>query len=410
MDFKLKNIFKGNSTPLVASTPSSSSNTDALRDGETYVKYGKRLCGYSNGNIDYLPVYFQKVIQSEKKRYIQNEGLQNKEKERIKREIIDKQTLADTEKNNLSNIQRQIDDISNKMQEKKGKINELQIGGKNANREAKVKFYFGVTIITLLTVYLAVFYSSTFYSAFFGAETVENLSDAMFNTHAIPSAISLGFGPAVFVLTAPVIFMALGYALHYFSMQKGVGKYFKVAACIFVTFIFDCLLAYSIAAKCYQSEAMNSLAEMPPYSMSMATSDINVWIVIFCGFITYMIWGIVLDMTLSAYAEFKSNAVSIAQLRNEIEAMQKPKAALAEKENNIKNNISALEGEIKALEASLRNIIIPISSIRQALSDFFSGWTSLIEALNLSEYDAQRAHEIYNSNINSLDNDKMHVS
>lgn len=121
MDFKLKNIFKGNSTPLVASTPLSSSNTDALRDGETYVKYGKRLCGYSNGNIDYLPVYFQKVIQSEKKRYIQNEGLQNKEKERIKREIIDKQTLADTEKNNLSNIQRQIDDISNKIQEKKGK-------------------------------------------------------------------------------------------------------------------------------------------------------------------------------------------------------------------------------------------------------------------------------------------------
>lgn len=407
MELSLNKIFgrtpnAGEEVSTLTTSASLEDGTNALRQGETYVSYGKRLCGIPNGNVDHLPIYFQRVIQSEKNRYTSNANLQNASRQRTKEQIISKQTSLETEKNNLAEVESRINAITDSIQDKQGEIAILKTGEGETNKEAKVKFYFGAIIIALLTVYLFVFYSSTFYSAFFGSDTVENLSDAMFNTQAISKAWNLGFGPLVFVCTAPVIFMALGYALHYFSLASGVSKYFKVAGCIVITFIFDCLLAYSIAAKCYEYEAMNSLEELPPYSMSLAMNDVNVWIVIFCGFITYMIWGIVLDMVITAYGEFRSNATTIEKIRNDINQLENKRNTLDSKLNTIKNAISKIEGEIRALENSLDNVTIPLSVIRQAVADFFTGWTAVVGVLTPKGYDTSIAKSHYDACINSL--------
>lgn len=412
MSFKLKNIFGENKKEATKSTDFSQqlslalSGSDLRNTNESYVDYGKRLCGQSNANVDNLPIYFQKVCQSEKIRYINNETRQATVKEKKKAELINKQSEKQVEENNLQEVQCKIDGVSDRIRETKGEIKALKAGDKSNNKEAAVKFYFGMGILALLTIYLFIFYSSTFYSAFFGNGAIEDISDAMFSTNALSQASAKGFGPLIFVCTAPVIFMALGYALHYFSIKKGVGRYFKTAGCVGITLIFDCLLAYSIAKMAYEFVRINSTKAMPEYNMSAAINDVNVWIVIFCGFITYMIWGIVLDMVLSAYGDFKSNTNTLVRLNNEIVSLQSQKSVLEAKLSEIKNKIADLEGEIKKIENSLNHVTYPISEIKRALADFFSGWATLAAVLSPAGYNTDKAKATYDKFVETLNNNK----
>ena len=56
---------------------------------------------------------------------------------------------------------------------------------------------------------------------------------------------------------------------------------------------------------------LSQLQEYPPFDMHMAITDTNFWAVIFCGFIAYIIWGLVFNLVMDAY-----NNLDLTQSRN----------------------------------------------------------------------------------------------
>lgn len=414
MEIKLSNLFKTKNTPVAsaagvagvstgADCPSSTpinifaSPTDR-QEGETYVNFGKRACMYTTGNPSSLRAYLQRIYQSEKARQLHNTQLQEQQRREIEGRLNDVDMSISNAKSRLNVVNIDIEDNDGKLNGLKSDIDELKIKEGQSNRMSLVKFYLGLLILAILTVYLFIFYSSTFYSAFIqGPSTV---TDAMFNSQALPDAFSRGIMSGLFLITVPIIFLGLGYGLHYFMEQKSSSKYLKVGALVMITFMFDCILAIKIAQSLYNLQIVNTWGAMPPFTMSMALADLNVWAVIFCGFIVYMIWAVVFDMTISAYDDCKSNRRQIESLNRKAQDLSNKKVILSQKAESINGEISQLMIKKEKLKAQLNQGIFSITLIRQAFAEFFSGWNSIIGAVGLAT--APDCNQIYETECKSF--------
>ncbi len=198
--------------------------------------------------------------------------------------------------------------------------------------------------------------------------------------------------------------MGLGYTLHYFTIQESWTKYLKITAVIIVTFVFDCILAYLIAKKIYDYWVLTQRGEFPPFDFNEAITDINVWAVIFCGFIVYVIWGIVFDMTITAYGDLRSNEKEIRLLNSKIENLN---SDIAEKKNEIidcNGRIATNQHEIDSINRMLASTKqFNPQEIKTALNDFFAGWLTMMNTLNRTSADQTQAHIIYKQAIQTLE-------
>lgn len=381
-------------------------NPDAIQQGETYNHYGVRMCGKVNGDTAYLPPFLQRVYFSEKEKQRKDEAVQEAAKQEIQRKITDKEAELERATNLIDQIEDKIQACRDRIAEWKDKISELKnavMQGKN--KEAKVKMILGCVILIPLTFYLFVFYSSTFYSAFFRnfADGNIGIGTAMLDPQAIPAAYNEGIGELFFVLTAPVIFLGLGFALHFFTLQQNKMKFLKMGAIISVTFIFDCILAYLIGKKIHDVQLVYT--DLPPYNLSEAIGDPNIWAIIFCGFVVYIIWGIVFDMAMTAYNDFTSNKSHIERYEKLIED-EKPKIAPLQEEKTRANvNKIGISHEIDRLRQDLSSSIVHynLGAIKDCLSQFFTGWMSVMESFNPGK--AEVANEIYKQTVNSFNLD-----
>lgn len=389
------------SKPAVQSTVAPPQSTDGRNKGESYLAYGKRACQFTNGSPLSLRTILQRIYHAEKSRQIADQQIQ----QQFKNDIIKKIGDIDVEVSRLEgdkiSLEEKVTDAENDVNDlKTQKIEAINKNGE-LNKMAQLKMWIGVVILAILTLYLFIFYSSTFYSAFFKDFNAEiKVGEAMFDPDALSHALGASFTQFLFIICAPIIFMGLGFALHFFSIQKGYFKYVKMGAILAVTFIFDCILAYAIAKHIYNIKNMTKLGDFPPYSLSMAIEDENVWAVIFCGFIVYVIWGIVFDMTLTAYEDMKSNRKEIEKIQVAIDGLKEKIATLKDKINEISKTIKIRKIERSNLEAQLnQSTIFNPTLIDQAFSDFFTGWTAILGALQLP---GNECAEVYNQERTTL--------
>lgn len=367
-----------------------------MQEGESYTAFGKRMCMVTNGSTLTLRTILQRIYHYEKSRQLNDENIQNhrktsiiKEIERKDIEITDAQTRKIACQQSINNLENEISELKETRLEATNKNGQL-------NKMARIKLILGCIILAILTIYLFVFYSSTFYSAFFKDFGSGDFSvgEAMFDAQTLTKAYNDGFGELIFILSAPIIFMGLGFALHFFSVQKGIAKYFKITAIVLVTFVFDCILAYAIAKKIYDVEAISSWTDSEPFSLSMAITNHDVWAVIFCGFIVYIIWGIVFDMTISAYENLKSNKTEIGQIDCRI-THKKQLLADAQSENtNLEGLIEKLNIERRGLNNAYNSkVSFDPNIIKRSFSEFFQGWSTVLGALLLPEEESKAVYE-----------------
>lgn len=354
-------------------------NADSKRPAETYIQYGTRICGRVTGNVMAFSAMLQKIYNAEKQRQIEDEQLQAQRKADIRNKIDAAESNISKEKNNKDHAESVIEDH----EKTKAELDEQLVEAKNqhgeVNKTARVKMLVGCFILLPLTVYLFLFYTRTFEKGF------EGLMDVFT------------------VYFAPIIFFGLGYALHFFAVQENKMKYVKIGAVLIATFVFDCILAYNIAEMEYNEWAINQLTNVPPYSISMAVADLHVWGVIFCGFVAYIIWGVVFDMTITAYENVRSNRKEIQKIENKIvdvkTKIDNKKVDLL----NIKNKIADLENQKQALVRSLaEDIHIDIQIIKAALADFHAGWIQLMPALGIGQDQQSQTKNVYDSTMNVL--------
>lgn len=336
-----------------------------------------------------------------------NEQQQQKLKNDLQQKLLVAQNSEQVNQATISRVNAQIDFVKDEINELNDKLAEAKRKDGEQNKMARIKFVIGSLILVIMTIYLFIFYSSTFYSAFLlsakkliESDAANLLGMAVFNSHAVAWAYEDGFGSLCFILTGPVIFMGLGYVLHYFMEQDGAVKWLKAGALLFITFAFDCILAYKIGELLYDVTRAASWTEMPSYSFALAVKDINTYAVIFLGFIVYFIWGIVFGMVMTAYGDLRSN-------KKEINAIMGKLSQAKIKLSDYKQQIPQLDATDKNLKIQIANLNAQISKgcyidkglVKTALADFYAGWVSLMLPLGCTTDEQSQAQKIYDTSI-----------
>lgn len=372
----------------------------------------------TTANLTSLAAFLTKVYQNERQRQVNDANQQQQLKLKLQQDLNKAQAAE-------QRIQAQITNAENQVQTLKDQISdldsELAIEKQNdgqINKAAKIKMTIGLVILALLTFYLFIFYSSTFYSAFLlsASQLIESdpqnlLGMAVFNTHAISLAAEDGFGALCFILSAPIIFMGLGYILHFFMEQNSKTKWFKASGLLFVTLAFDCILAYKIGELIYNIAALSSWSEMPPFSIEIAMRDINSWAVIFLGFIVYFIWGIVFDMTITAYSELRSNKDAINRLKSRINSAKTALSGQNQIIATLKADLSGKQNEINSLNNRISmGYFIDNQLIKTALADFYAGWSAIMTPLVTDTQHHLKAQQIYDNFLKQMFKDDTKTS
>lgn len=403
---KLKSIFSSDAAKAPQQTPiPQAQNPNNRQEGETYHHWGKRICAIADGGCLTLRPYLHNVYNYIHREQAENEALQEEERRKVRCQIEQKQ-------NDIGVLNGQLNDCKQKQEDKKDKISELNEEKRElrnrayeVNKAAKLKLIIGLVILIPLTFYLFLFYSSTFYSAFFkdfGAS--DSVLNAMFDAQALSKAMASSVTELGFILCAPVIFMGLGFCLHFFAIQKSWTKYLKMATILCVTFVFDAILAYMIGKNRHTMAVIIGTADLDStYGLAEATSDINTWAVIFCGFIVYIIWGIVFDMTMSAYGQLNLNSINIKAIEGQVKVLETEIDEEKQKEQALNNQINSLNNKIAELTLQLsRTVIINKDAIRTEMTNFFTGWATQMNVLEKNQQEQQDAHETFENTINAL--------
>lgn len=395
--FTLKSVQPQQAVAQTPTTPTNNQTPTTLTNNQTYKQFGLVMAGACNGEASALDTQLSHVLTRIKNHQAQNLALQNQYKAEISKEIgghqaeIGKQEdLIKIHQANISRIQGDIKELDDKKAYVKAHPEEY-----GTDPMSKIGLYVGGAILIFLTLYLFIFYSSASYSAFFKTFTAEdnNISQAIFDAQALSSAWNQGATALMLILLIPFVFLGLGFLIHKFQESKSISGYIKVGVLIVITFVFDYILAYEITEKIYNIKREGSFSELPEYSPSMAFSSVNFWLIIFSGFIVYLIWGFVFDITMESYKSLDNMQRELNSLRDKRSAseaeIKKEKDAITDAEREK----AGLNAKIEDLKSKINNVFVNIVELKHELSNFFDGW--LIFVSNHTGQDTQMHIDIY---------------
>lgn len=276
------------------------------------------------------------------------------------------------------NIERLEEDISD-IRENPHKITE--------NTPSRASFFIGLTILVFLSLYLFVFYTSASYSAFFKEFTEAEIavSNSIFDAQALSKAYYAGVTELIFILLTPFIFLGLGFLIHKFQKGLGIAKYAKISTLILFTFLFDALLAFEITEKIERIKAIQAFESGFSYGVAESLMNPVFWLIIFAGFIVYIIWGFVFDFVME---EHEARDV----VRNALAAKKDAIRRFREKISDYKSELHTLKGEIdekeaekQMLENRLARTTFVTKEFELKIDYFMEGWLQWTNANRRSD-------------------------
>jgi chaperonin cofactor prefoldin len=247
--------------------------------------------------------------------------------------------------------------------------------GVDADKRPKAQFYIGLFVLLPITLYLLVFYVSASYSAFFKEFTDDMLSAAIFDKDAFNNAFNDSWLEGLLVITIPFVFMGLGYVIHMMQKGKGFMNFLKLGGLLLITFLFDALLAYQIEKKIYD---FNKTLNSPPYDLQIALTEAEFWMIIFAGFVVYIIWGLVFDFIMKEYENIDKIKVFIKNKKEEILNLKNTKATIDEKIEGFRHQMTEVNGKISEIQAKINGFIFPIKEYLLYHSQYKEGWFQAI--------------------------------
>ena len=234
-----------------------------------------------------------------------------------------------------------------------------------------------------LAIYLFIFYASAVDKAFFlNTEAIqEQLAQGTYagvNDVVNSKALFKTFQGAwnLFVLMFPFIFLAFAIALDYFWET---GRKWIAVVLALLTLIFDGILAIQISQKIHQAKIlMGQVTEQWAFSLY----DLNMWTVIFCGFVVSLLVSILYHVmnhrwkaispaqehpktsdlrALKIDNEKTQRQAEIAVLKTEMDNLQSEIRQLKEKDNTAQEKIgravkTPIETQVVVLKVEMDNL------------------------------------------------------
>ncbi|WP_209404191.1 beta-carotene 15,15'-monooxygenase [Pseudozobellia sp. WGM2] len=327
-------------------------------------------------------------------------------------ELKGKKTLLLTKDEELQREKERLNQKENKVEKLKTDIVSVrrnpQDFGIPVDRRSSSKFWIGSVLLLFLTVYIFIFYISTSFSAFFRTfDPSTELFGGMFYPKALQEAYDAGALELGFILFIPFVFFGLGYLIHIFMHKQSIGNVFKVILLFITTFIFDALLAYLIDEKLYN---LNKTFEDPEFSITVAFTSPSFWVIIFAGFVSYIIWGLVFDIVMKEHADRDKIENYIASLENDI----KNQLHIIAKQNatilSLEKVISESKIRCSELEDIIDGFILPIRNYKALSSEYLQGWQECITSEivlgpeQTKDY-LNACRKVYDTHITKLDLD-----
>lgn len=239
----------------------------------------------------------------------------------------------------------------------------------------KAQFYVGLILILPITLYLLVFYISASYSAFFKEFSDDSLTAAIFDADALTNSFKASWLEGVLVITIPFVFMGLGYIIHMVQKGKGIKNIFRMIALFTITFLFDGLLAYIIEKKIYD---FNKTPDSPTYNLRIALEQAEFWMIIFAGFVVYIIWGLVFDFVMKEHENMDKIRVFIRGKKEELTNLEKVKLENSNKINDFKQKVVSINGTIRELQSKIDGFVFPVKEYLNYHHQYKEGWYQAI--------------------------------
>lgn len=243
--------------------------------------------------------------------------------------------------------------------------------GLDSTKKPQAQFYIGLLLLVPITIYLFVFYISATYSAFFKDFSDDSLSAAIFDAQALNNALQAGWLEGVLVVTIPSVFLGLGYVIHMVQKGKGIMNVFRLIALFIVTFLFDGLLAYQIEKKIYE---FNKTLDSSPYNLEIALGQAEFWMIIFAGFVVYIIWGLVFDITMKEHENLDKINGFIKTKLEEVKRLETTKNEINDEISNLRKKTVEIMGKIAELQAVIDGFIMNLKQYLLYHHQYKEGW------------------------------------
>ena len=269
-------------------------------------------------------------------------------------------------------INENIDQIKNEIIEVKRNPDKYGI---EEGKGLKAQFYIGLILLLPITLYVLVFYISASYSAFFKEFSNDSLTAAIFDADAFTNAFKASWLEGVLVVTIPFVFMGLGYVIHMVQKGKGFKNILRLIALFAITFLFDSLLAYIIEKKIYE---FNKTTESSPYNLNIALGEPEFWMIIFAGFVVYIIWGLVFDFVMKEFENIDKIRAFIRGKKENLLNLEKLKTEYINKTNDFKQQIVTINGKISELQSKIDGFVFPVKEYLHYHHQYKEGWFQAI--------------------------------
>ncbi len=374
----LKQLFSLKKTEETPVTTSENNENDREQIRITYYQSGFAASVKATGK----PIVLRACLQNLFSSFEDQCRKQVLEQERLKQPYKEEQEKTRTElKKNETGItifeekEKEINTVIDKI---KFDIVDVKVNPQNYIDEGKggtAQFYIGLALLIPITLYLLVFYVSASYSAFFKEFSNDSLTAAIFDADALNNAFKASWLEGVLVITIPFVFMGLGYVIHMMQKEKGIKNTIRLIALFAVTFLFDALLAYQIEKKIYE---FNKTTESELYNLKIALGEAEFWMIIFAGFVVYIIWGLVFDFVMKEHENKDRIRVFIRGKKEELANIEKTKADNTEKINEFKNQVIECNGKIAELQSKIDGFVFPVKEYLNYHHQYKEGWYQAI--------------------------------
>lgn len=189
----------------------------------------------------------------------------------------------------------------------------------------------------------------------------------------------------IFILAIPAVFLGLGFLIHKFSEERGIGKYIKILGLIVVTFLFDFIIAYEIIEKIYNIKKEGSFETLPDMTIAMASQQVNFWLIIFAGFVVYIIWGLVFDFTMKEYEKMDKVRYAIKTKEDKLNEYKTECKQIKEDITNLQSEKNNIKGEIDKLKIQLESYVLYFNDVREGINNYFTGWVNYLKSTASSQ-------------------------
>lgn len=294
------------------------------------------------------------------------------EQEKNRTELKKSETAIGMYEKKEQDINDNIDVIKNEIIEVKRNPDKYGI---EDGKGLKAQFYIGLFLLLPITLYVLVFYISASYSAFFKEFSNDSLTAAIFDADALTNSFKASWLEGVLVITIPFVFMGLGYVIHMVQKGKGIKNILRMIALFVTTFLFDALLAYQIEKKIYE---FNKTTDSAPYNLNIALGEAEFWMIIFAGFVVYIIWGLVFDFVMKEFENIDKIRAFIRGKKENMIDLEKLKAEYINKINDFKQQIVTITGKISELQSKIDGFVFPVKEYLHYHHQYKEGWYQAI--------------------------------